>query len=670
MPIADQTGHHEQILTVDAGNIDRVMLLAIWMKYLEKYKKKKIIFAAMGNPTFPIHKHIVSAELMYWTNVLQKSQEAHDLIDEMHHAITIGNEIALSKYRDNIVKIKSAISYSDPSGNIDAREVAAHALNKWYPGLTAKGENILLPVGGSSGLYSIFHFVNKFKDPNGVMVTAFPFYSLYRGNEGQNKLHPIHVMNQPGYKLTQVALQASLEVADIKNITINAYLFCDPNNPLGTVTDEIEWIKIAALLRQRLANEKDLPLEKKTPIVLDEAYAELGFKTPHSLLTVLMTHAPELLDHVILMRSATKGLSAAGERMALLYSRNQAFIKKCLTPGLNIYGHMPISAHASFSAGLDALNKYYLNCMVNFYKPQLDLVYQRAHNIGINMPDENYKPEGTFYILLDLHELIGTSINKDATAAVGIKKLIETDEDICYHLLFEESLLICPTSYFGIDARRGFVRVTCSGGDTELNLIMDKLSDQVCRVRKAKYIQLLVAVKESGGQLKKAIAIKEAENETKNNGIDSSFSDMDILNAENLKAEINQKVCPHKNTISEKLATGQSLKIKNAQLIQLLEKTQAAIRTLNPEVQKAYEEKRLKSGIAILRTYRKYRDNEKQKKYQNAQENLLRAYEQLKQATQEKYGVIAPNSPLVLSRQKSEKTVVHQTIVSSICQKN
>ncbi|MGA2655449.1 MAG: pyridoxal phosphate-dependent aminotransferase [Gammaproteobacteria bacterium] len=657
MPIQNEKSDNDQINTVDAGDTDRVMLLSIWVKYLEAFKNKKILFAGLGNPTFPIHKYIVSAELKYWTQVLQNSQEADDLIVRMNHAAAAGDERDLPKYRDNIVKMKGAVSYSDPSGKIDARELAAHALNKWYPGLNAKGENILLPVGGSSGLYSIFHFINKFKNQRGVIVTSFPYYSLYRGNDKQNKLHPIHVMNQPGYKLTASALQESVDAADKKNLPINAYLFCDPNNPLGTVTDKEEWLKIAAILQQRLEKERNLPSEQKTPIVLDEAYAELGlFKKPYSLLTVFIEHAPELVEHVILMRSATKGLSAAGERMALLYSRNQGFIKKCLTPGLNIYGHMPTSAHASFSAGLDALNECYLSNMVHYYKPQLELVYKRAQDIGINMPDQRYKPEGTFYILLDLHELIGTPINKEATAAVGDKKLIETDEDICYHLMFEESVMLCPTSYFGLNTKKGFVRVTCSGGDTELNLIMDKLLDQILRARKVKNEHLLKALKESGVQLKNAIRIKEAVNE----------EDKDIIAGENLKAEINKMLAVPNFEKSEKTVLAKNLKTENSQLINLLEKTQQLIRKLNPEAQQAYEKKRQKSGLTILRAYRQYKTNEKDKAYKNAQEDLLSAIEKFKQTKQDKYGSGSSNTPLVVSRHKTEKTVIHLEALVSV----
>jgi aspartate aminotransferase/aminotransferase len=565
MPIPDHNLNNK-VATVAAGDIDRTMLLSIWVKYLEQ-RGRKIIFAGMGNPTYPINRDIVSEELRYWADVLQKSQDASEALDEYSRLLADGDDAEAETSLNLVAAINGTVPYANPSGIIDARTIAAEALNKWYPNLTAKADDILLPVGGSSALYAIFDFINESKDPNGVIVTAFPYYSLYKGNKGQNNLHPIHVMQEPGYKLTAHALEESLKVADRDGLPINAYLFCDPNNPLATVTDKEEWVKIALLLRERLKHEQSLPLDKRTPIVVDEAYAEMGlFKKPTSLLTVLMETAPELLNHVILMRSATKGLSAAGERMALLYSANSAFINKCLTPGLNIYGHMPVSAHRSFAQGLNGLTENKLKKMRDYYAPQVKLVCDRAEAIGVNMPDPLYKPEGTFYILLDLHELIGARLNADAKAAVGDKEFIENDQDICYHLLFEEGVMIGPISYSGINAKKGFVRVTCSGGYQQLNLLMDKISDQITRARKAKNEKLLEELAHESGLLRRAIKIREAKNvgdspilsaltssSSPSSSPSSSISnDTELLTGENLKAEINKKLTP-KSQVSPEL---------------------------------------------------------------------------------------------------------------------
>jgi len=143
--------------------------------------------------------------------------------------------------------------------------------------------------------------------------------------------------------------------------------------------------------------------------------------------------------------------------------------------------------------------------MRSYYKAQIDLVQERAQSMGVTMSDELYKPEGAFYIFLDLSDLIGQPLNKEAYAAVGAKETIQTDEDICYHLLFEEDFMICPASYFKSPAKNGFVRITCSGGDTQLNYIMDRILGQIHKAREAKKEKLQQALKEVRSQLKAVV---------------------------------------------------------------------------------------------------------------------------------------------------------------------
>jgi len=140
-------------------------------------------------------------------------------------------------------------------------------------------------------------------------------------------------MKNPGYRLTAESLSTSIEsankLASIDGGYPHALLLCDPNNPLGTVLGGEELEKIADVLR---AN-KDLT------IILDEAYAEmvLDGQKHVSLLSV----APDLKNRIILLRSATKGLSAAGERMAITIAFNKEIMKTMLQHSINNYGHAP-----------------------------------------------------------------------------------------------------------------------------------------------------------------------------------------------------------------------------------------------------------------------------------------------------------------------------------------
>ena len=62
--------------------------------------------------------------------------------------------------------------------------------------------------------------------------------------------------------------------------------------------------------------------------------------------------------------------------------------------------------------------------------------------------------------------------------------MIETDEEIIYHLLFTYGIMVAPFSYFGISNKLGYVRITCSAGNKELHELMDKLEVALKDARK------------------------------------------------------------------------------------------------------------------------------------------------------------------------------------------
>jgi aspartate aminotransferase/aminotransferase len=106
------------------------------------------------------------------------------------------------------------------------------------------------------------------------------------------------------------------------------------------------------------------------------------------------------------------------------------------------------------------------------------------------MPDKDYKVGGTFYILADLSDLLGQPIPEAAKAALGDEKTImETDVDIVYSLLFDKKIMIAPASNFGISAEKGYVRITCSGGNEQLNELLNRIECALQEARLNKYLK-------------------------------------------------------------------------------------------------------------------------------------------------------------------------------------
>lgn len=466
-----------------AGDIDRVMLMAIWARELNEkalVDNNPVIFAAMGKPTFSLHYAIAQAATEHWLKVGDQSFKAR------HYLSISPNSPKKSNKNDLIVQAKGALPYGDPRGELAARTKMAAALNKWYQlDSVFKPDHILFTVGDVGALHNVFAYLRS-KAPGGRIIVPFPYYALYAGVDSQrNNLHPIYVMEEKGYRLTPKALQKSInsakEAAKKDGHDISAFLFCDPNNPLGTVVSKQEWLEIAEILRQ----------EPNTLIILDEVYAEMVLDGERN--NSLVALAPDLRDRIVLMRSATKGLSAAGERMAIMTSFNKKIMAELLKHNISIVGHAPISLQHAYAEAMSAIDEIEHQNISEFYAAQVNLVYNRVKAMGAAMPDPAYRVEGTFYVLIDLSDLKGQPLNPKAKMALGedYRPRIETDEQIAYHLLFEHNILIAPLSYYGISPNLGYLRITCSGGETELSKLCVEIEKALVKARVNKYESLM-----------------------------------------------------------------------------------------------------------------------------------------------------------------------------------
>ena len=265
-------------------------------------------------------------------------------------------------------------------------------------------------------------------------------------------------------------------------------LICNPSNPLGNMITEEEMNKIAQVLR----NYSELF------IVIDEAYIEMSFVDSPSLLTM----APDLKPRLIILRSATKSLSAAGERMAIVMAFNEDILNEMINKCISIFIHAPRSAQLSYAEAMSKFNMEQQSQMCEFYKKKVAYVSQRLSNMGASMPDPDYKVEATFYVLGDFGDLFGLEMPKALECVFSEVDQVKTDEDLVYYLLFEDGVMLAPMSYFGLTENSGFLRITCSAHQAELTDLMDRLEFRLFESRKIKNKELLAEVNKDMSQLK------------------------------------------------------------------------------------------------------------------------------------------------------------------------
>jgi aspartate/methionine/tyrosine aminotransferase len=460
-----------------ALKLEKVMLLAIWAYALNDELKlsetsKEMIFAGLGKPTYPINSYTISSYLSYWEKI--------DTLAKQWHL----NPEAMQE--------NAAIDYGDPHGDYEPRTIMAEAMSSWYD-IEIKPEHILFTVGGVAALRVIFETFNtRYSDITGYrIITPFPHYSAYSNNH--HRLHPIETMHTSGYKLLATEVKKSIkeayELAKIDHGWPKAILICNPSNPLGNFVDKDELIQIAAILRRY----PDLY------IIFDEAYVEMCFVEMPSFLKI----APDLRDRTIIMRSATKALSAAGERMAMLIVFDQKLMSEILNKNISYFVHAPRSSQIVYAQTMASFDIHEQEKLIEYYKKKVNYVITRLHSMGANMPDPMYKVEATFYALGDFSDLFGLELPLDVSRVLQRTGKITTDEELVYYLLFTDGVMLTPLSYFGLSEKNGFLRITCSGTDDILRDLMDRLESRLFQARKNMNIILLKNVAKELSKVKK-----------------------------------------------------------------------------------------------------------------------------------------------------------------------
>ncbi len=406
-----------------------------WVNHLNEVENEgpPWIVAAFGKPTAPLNSHILNGFRQYW-----------------------------SLFPDT-----ASLPYCDTAGTLSCRKMMAEALEEDY-GVRFDPEEVIFTVGACGALQAAFHAIHQLH-PTGKLVAITPYYPQYlvlHGGAGQNNIHPIDVA-KTGFRLTFEAFKESLR--KIEDREISAFVFCDPNNPCSTVVGKEEWLKIAALLNEHPG----------IPIVVDEAYAEMCFEEEHaSLLKVV----PELADRIILVRSATKGLSAAGERMAMAAVRDKKVRSLMLDYLTNISLHSPASHHYAYAYAMKHLTQEDKHALAAFYQQRVAVVQKALNDLGIALKDKLYRPNATFYLLADLSKLKGRPLHPKAAYILkktDLEPIIETDLDVAFHLLLAKKLALSPLSFFGMDPGECIMRITCSDEPVILQTMASRLEEEL-----------------------------------------------------------------------------------------------------------------------------------------------------------------------------------------------
>ncbi len=303
---------------------------------------------------------------------------------------------------------KNPISYSQSQGE----PVFLEALKFYYHGLGFPFidiPNIQVTSGGSEAI-SMALFATC--EPGDEVIVFEPFYANYNTYAIVNgvKLVPILTSIENGFHLPQ----ASVIEKKITKKT-KAILYCNPNNPTGTVYTKKEIEMLVAIA-------------KKYHLFLlsDEVYREFTYDGKNQV--SILSYMKEIPNQAVLLDSMSKRYSLCGARLGAIISLNSELMAGVLR-----------MAQARLSSGLidqimvaklTEVPASYFKKVHDEYEKRRDVLYEGLKKIpGVVIP----KPEGAFYAI--------------------VKLPVADSEDFCTWLLTDfrdnnETVMIAPAGGF------------------------------------------------------------------------------------------------------------------------------------------------------------------------------------------------------------------------------
>jgi aspartate aminotransferase len=227
------------------------------------------------------------------------------------------------------------------------------------------------------------------------------------------------------FKITPAMLKSAIG-PKTKAILINS-----PSNPTGKIYSAAELKGLAEVLRAY----------PNVAVISDDIYNRLCFE--QSLAPHLLQVAPDLRDRVICLNGASKSYAMTGWRLGW------ALGPKEVINAMSAYQSQSVSCPNSIAqyAALEAIK----SCDADVART-VESLKDRAASITREIEKIPgvfaAKPEGAFYLWIDVSAYMGKSLNG---------KLLKTSDDLSEALLMDQMVAAVPGSEFGLD---GYFRLS------------------------------------------------------------------------------------------------------------------------------------------------------------------------------------------------------------------
>ena len=329
--------------------------------------------------------------------------------------------------------IDDGFTHYSPNGGLkELREAIAEEYTKYFE--DCNYENVMVTVGGMEAIYlSLITTVN----PGDEVLIPDPCFPNYIGQVMMTGAVPVPV---PIYEENDFNIRA----ADIEKLITpktKAILLNSPSNPLGSVLEKEEVIKIGELA------------EKYNLIVIsDEVYDKLIFD---GIKYFSIAQIPEIRDRVLVINSFSKTHAMTGWRIGFVVGNKDIIsIMPKLQEGI-------VSCVSTFTqkAALEAIRGGHIEVdrMYGDYYRRRDILIDGLNNIpGFKCK----KSPGSFY------------------AFANIKSFGKTSEEFATELLKNAGVVTVPGSAFG-KMGEGYIRMVFANSDENLKEAVKRIDSYI-----------------------------------------------------------------------------------------------------------------------------------------------------------------------------------------------
>ena len=306
--------------------------------------------------------------------------------------------------------------YTPTSGIIELREAICKKL-KEDNNLSYNSNEIIVSTGAKQCLADAFMAI---LNPGDEVIVPVPYWVSYPELIKLADGVPVFVegKEENDYKYTLESLNK------VVNDNTKAIIINSPNNPTGTVYSIEELKEIA-----EFAQKHDLI------IISDEIYEKLIYDGKKHVSVASLSE--DAYNRTIVINGFSKSYAMTGWRLG--YAAGNAEVIKLMT---SVQSHITSNTNSIAQyAGVEALNgpKDEIEKMVKKFEERRNLMIDRIKNItGLSV----IRPEGAFYVMINLKNYLGKSINEN---------VINNSVDFSRELLEHEKVAVIPGSAFGLD---------------------------------------------------------------------------------------------------------------------------------------------------------------------------------------------------------------------------